>query len=60
MREQEIIQTLLFKPFYDSSDLPIHNSEADNEILKVIIIKFRELDQLDQFDQWANREMYRQ
>ncbi|KAF0534067.1 ARM repeat-containing protein [Gigaspora margarita] len=58
IREQEIIQTLLFKPFYGSPDLPIHNSEEaiDNEILKVIIIKFRELDQLDQFNQWANEE----
>ncbi|RIB05640.1 hypothetical protein C2G38_2253693 [Gigaspora rosea] len=56
MREQEINPTLLFKPFYGSPDLSIHNPEEDNEILKVIVIKFYELDQLDQIDQWTNEE----
>ncbi|CAG8745715.1 11435_t:CDS:2, partial [Gigaspora margarita] len=53
MTEQEINQTLLFRPFYGSLDLSIHNSEEviDNEILKEIVIKFQEITQLDQFDQ---------
>ncbi|RIB13602.1 proteasome stabiliser-domain-containing protein [Gigaspora rosea] len=55
MTEQEINQTLLFSPFYGSLDLPIHNPEED-EILKVIIIRFQEINQLDQFDQWTNEE----
>ncbi|CAG8789195.1 17021_t:CDS:10, partial [Gigaspora margarita] len=55
--EQEINQTLLFKPFYGSPDLSIHNSEKDSENLKIIIFKFQELDQLDQFDQWTNEEI---
>ncbi|CAG8449029.1 3998_t:CDS:2, partial [Dentiscutata erythropus] len=56
MREEGINQTLSFKPFYGSPDLSIENSEEDNENLKVIVIKFRELDQLDQFSQWMNEE----
>ncbi|RIB29354.1 hypothetical protein C2G38_2155620 [Gigaspora rosea] len=57
LKEQEINQSLLFKPFYGSPDLSIHNSEEDNENFKVIIIiKFHELNQLDQFDQWTNEE----
>ncbi|CAG8797487.1 22600_t:CDS:10, partial [Gigaspora margarita] len=50
LREQEINQTLLFKPFYEKF------KAIDNEILKVIVIKFHELDQLDQFNQWTNEE----
>ncbi|CAG8536273.1 15292_t:CDS:10, partial [Gigaspora margarita] len=56
MKEQEINQKLLFKPFYGSPNLSIDNSEEDNEILKVIVIKFHEIDQLDQFNQWTNEE----
>ncbi|RIB13601.1 hypothetical protein C2G38_2197380 [Gigaspora rosea] len=56
MTEQEINQTLLFRPFHGSLDLSYHNSEEDNEVLKVIIIKFHEINQLDQFDQWTNEE----
>ncbi|RIB13598.1 hypothetical protein C2G38_2144461 [Gigaspora rosea] len=54
MTEQEI--KLLFRPFYGPLDLCIHNPEEDNEILKVIIIKFQEINQLDQFNQWTNEE----
>ncbi|RIB13607.1 hypothetical protein C2G38_2097952, partial [Gigaspora rosea] len=61
MTEQEINQTLLFRPFYGSLDLSYHNPEEyasiDNEVLKVtIIIKFHEINQLDQFNQWTMRK----
>ncbi|CAG8828849.1 14350_t:CDS:2, partial [Racocetra persica] len=55
-REQEINQTLLFKPVYGSLDMPIYNTEKVNENIKVIIIRFQEFDQLDQFDQWINEK----
>ncbi|CAG8720764.1 4223_t:CDS:2, partial [Racocetra fulgida] len=55
-REQKINQILLFKPFYGSLDMPIYNTEKGNENLKVIIIRFQEFDQLDQFDQWINEK----
>ncbi|KAF0480604.1 hypothetical protein F8M41_023696 [Gigaspora margarita] len=54
MSEQEI--KLLLKPFYGPLDLCIHNPEEDNQNLKVIIIKFQEINQLDQCDQWTNEE----
>ncbi|CAG8560528.1 38002_t:CDS:2, partial [Gigaspora margarita] len=56
MSKQDINQTFLFRPFYSSLDLSIHNPEEDNEILKEIVIKFQEINQLDQFDQWTNEE----
>ncbi|KAF0561749.1 ARM repeat-containing protein [Gigaspora margarita] len=58
LSKQEINQTLLFRPFYSSLDLSIHNPEEaiDNEILKEIVIKFQEINHLDQFNQWTNKE----
>ncbi|KAF0469199.1 ARM repeat-containing protein [Gigaspora margarita] len=54
--EQDIDKTLLFKPFYGPLDMSIHNPEEDNENFKVILIKFQELDQLNQFNQLINEE----
>ncbi|KAF0561750.1 ARM repeat-containing protein [Gigaspora margarita] len=58
LSKQEINQTLLFRPFYSSLNLSIHNPEEaiDNEILKEIVIKFQEINHLDQFNQWTNEE----
>ncbi|KAF0536892.1 ARM repeat-containing protein [Gigaspora margarita] len=53
IREPEINQALLFKPFYGPLDISICSAEEDNENLKVIIVRFQEF---DQFDQWINEE----
>ncbi|KAF0545518.1 hypothetical protein F8M41_002229 [Gigaspora margarita] len=50
----EILETKSF--YYGPFDLSAHNTEEDNEYLKVIIIKFHEFNQLNQLDEWINEE----